>query len=157
MEGKTAEFSKSEMMHVIQPRDLNGSGRLFGGALLQMIDELAGIVAKRHCQTANVTTAAIDNLNFKAGAYENDLLVLIGYVTYTGNTSMEVRIDTYIEDTEVMRRPINRAYFVMVAMGEDNRPTRVPPLLIETESQKAEWEGALLRRKNRLERRKAGY
>ena len=64
MEGKTAEFSKSEMMHVIQPRDLNGSGRLFGGALLQMIDELAGIVAKRHCQTANVTTAAIDNLNF---------------------------------------------------------------------------------------------
>lgn len=157
MEGKTAEFSKSEMMHVIQPRDLNGNGRLFGGALLQMIDELAGIVAKRHCQTANVTTAAIDNLNFKAGAYENDLLVLIGYVTYTGNTSMEVRIDTYIEDTEGMRRPINRAYFVMVAMGEDNRPTRVPPLLIETESQKAEWEGALLRRKNRLERRKAGY
>ncbi len=157
MEGKTAEFSKSEMMHVIQPRDLNGSGRLFGGALLQMIDELAGIVAKRHCQTANVTTAAIDNLNFKAGAYENDLLVLIGYVTYTGNTSMEVRIDTYIEDTEGMRRPINRAYFVMVAMGEDNRPTRVPPLLIETESQKAEWEGALLRRKNRLERRKVGY
>ncbi len=157
MEGKTADFSKSEMMHVIQPRDLNGSGRLFGGALLQMIDELAGIVAKRHCQTANVTTAAIDNLNFKAGAYENDLLVLIGYVTYTGNTSMEVRIDTYIEDTEGMRRPINRAYFVMVAMGEDNRPTRVPSLLIETESQKAEWEGALLRRKNRLERRKAGY
>lgn len=157
MEGKTADFSKSEMIHVIQPRDLNGSGRLFGGALLQMIDELAGIVAKRHCQTANVTTAAIDNLNFKAGAYENDLLVLIGYVTYTGNTSMEVRIDTYIEDIEGMRRPINRAYFVMVAMGEDNRPTRVPPLLIETESQKAEWEGALLRRKNRLERRKAGY
>ena len=150
MEGKTADFSKSEMMHVIQPRDLNGSGRLFGGALLQMIDELAGIVAKRHCQTANVTTAAID-------AYENDLLVLIGYVTYTGNTSMEVRIDTYIEDIEGMRRPINRAYFVMVAMGEDNCPTRVPPLLIETESQKAEWEGALLRRKNRLERRKAGF
>ena len=157
MEGKTADFSKSEMIHVIQPRDLNGSGRLVGGALLQMIDELAGIVAKRHCQTANVTTAAIDNLNFKAGVYENDLLVLIGYVTYTGNTSMEVRIDTYIEDIEGMRRPINRAYFVMVAMGEDNRPTRVPPLLIETESQKAEWEGALLRRKNRLERRKAGY
>ncbi len=157
MEGKTADFSKSEMIHVIQPRDLNGSGRLFGGALLQMIDELAGIVAKRHCQTANVTTAAIDNLNFKAGAYENDLLVLIGYVTYTGNTSMEVRIDTYIEDTEGMRRPINRAYFVMVAMGDDNRPTRVPSLLIETESQKAEWEGALLRRENRLARRKAGY
>lgn len=157
MEGKTVDFSKSEMMHVIQPGNLNGGGRLFGGALLQMIDELAGIVAKRHCQTANVTTAAIDNLNFKEGAYVNDLLVLIGYVTYTGNTSLEVRIDTYIEDTEGMRHPINRAYFVMVAMGENQRPVKVPPLILETESQRAEWEGALLRRQNRLERRKAGY
>lgn len=157
MEGRTVEFSKSEQMHVVHPKDLNGAGRLFGGALLQMIDELAGIVAKRHCQTANVTTAAIDNLNFKAGAYENDLIVLIGYVTYTGNTSLEVRIDTYVENQSGMRRPINRAYFVMVAMGEDNRPTKVPPLIVETESQRAEWEGAILRKRNRLERRQAGF
>jgi len=157
MEGRTVEFSKSEQMHVVHPKDLNGAGRLFGGALLQMIDELAGIVAKRHCQTANVTTAAIDNLNFKAGAYENDLIVLIGYVTYTGNTSLEVRIDTYVENQSGMRRPINRAYFVMVAMGEDNRPTKVPPLIVETESQRAEWEGAILRKQNRLERRQAGF
>lgn len=157
MEGRTVDFSRTEKMHIVHPKDLNGAGRLFGGALLQMIDELAGIVAKRHCQTANVTTAAIDNLNFKAGAYVNDLLVLIGYVTYTGNTSMEVRIDTYIEDMEGMRRPINRAYFVMVAMGRDNRPVKVPPLLVETESQKAEWEGALLRKQNRLKRRREGY
>lgn len=157
MEGRTVEFSKSEQMHVVHPKDLNGAGRLFGGALLQMIDELAGIVAKRHCQTANVTTAAIDNLNFKAGAYENDLIVLIGYVTYTGNTSLEIRIDTYVENQSGMRRPINRAYFVMVAMGEDNRPTKVPPLIVETESQRAEWEGAILRKQNRLERRQAGF
>ena len=157
MEGRTVEFSRSEQMHVVHPKDLNGAGRLFGGALLQMIDELAGIVAKRHCQTANVTTAAIDNLNFKAGAYENDLIVLIGYVTYTGNTSLEVRIDTYVENQSGMRYPINRAYFVMVAMGENNRPTKVPPLIIETESQKAEWQGALLRKQNRMERRKAGF
>lgn len=157
MEGRTVEFSRSEQMHVVHPKDLNGAGRLFGGALLQMIDELAGIVAKRHCQTANVTTAAIDNLNFKAGAYENDLIVLIGYVTYTGNTSLEVRIDTYVENQSGMRYPINRAYFVMVAMGEDDRPAKVPSLIVETESQKAEWEGALLRRENRLERRKAGF
>lgn len=157
MEPRTVEFSRTEEMHVVHPKDLNGAGRLFGGALLQMIDELAGIVAKRHCQTATVTTAAIDNLNFKAGAYVNDLLVLIGYVTYTGNTSLEVRIDTYVEDIKGMRRPINRAYFVMVAMGEDDCPVKVPQLIVQTESQKAEWEGAVLRRQNRLERRKAGY
>lgn len=157
MEGRNVDFSKTEKVQIVHPRDINGSGRLFGGALLQMIDELAGIVAKRHCQTPWVATVAIDNLNFKAGAYVNDILVLIGYVTYTGNTSLEVRIDTYVEDAKGIRRPINRAYFVMVAMDEENHKTAVPPLLVETESQRAEWEGALLRKKNRLERRREGY
>lgn len=157
LEGKTMECSKTEMSHVVAPKDLNGGGRLFGGALLQMIDEVAGIVAKRHSGCNNVTTASIDNLNFKAGAYVNDLLVLIGYVTYTGKSSMEVRIDTYVEDCKGMRRPINRAYFVMVAMGDDDKPTQVPQLIVETESQKAEWKGAVLRKENRMKRKKEGF
>lgn len=157
LEGKSADFSRTEQVHVVHPKDLNGGGRLFGGALLQMIDEIAGIVAKRHAQCPNVTTAAIDNLNFKAGAYENDLLVIIGYVTYTGNTSMEVRVDTYVENIKGMRHPINRAYFVMVAMNDEDKPTKVPPLIIETEGQKGEWEAAILRKQNRIERRKEGF
>lgn len=156
-QGKKAGFSRTEQVHVVAPKDLNGGGRLFGGALLQMIDEVAGIVAKRHSGCDNVTTASIDNLNFKAGAYENDLLVLIGYITYTGKTSMEVRIDTYVEDNQGMRRPINRAYFVMVAMGEDDKPTKVPPLIIESETEKAEWKGAVLRKQNRLKRKQEGF
>ncbi len=157
LEAKTAEFSRTEMSCVVAPRDLNGGGRLFGGALLQKIDEVAGIVAKRHSGCNNVTTASIDNLHFKAGAYVNDLLVLIGYVTYTGKTSMEVRIDTYIEDCEGMRRPINRAYFVMVAMDDEDKPTKVPQLIVETENQKAEWECAVLRKENRLKRKREGF
>lgn len=157
MEARTVAFSKTEIVRVVHPHDMNGAGRLFGGSLLKMIDELAGIVATRHCQNAIPTTAAIDNLQFKAPAYLNDLLVLIGYVTYTGNTSLEVRVDTYVEDRKGMRRPINRAYFVMVAIGEDSKPTKVPPLLVQTEAEKAEWEGAILRREMRLKRRQEGY
>lgn len=154
---RTVEFSRTEVVRVVHPQDMNGAGRLFGGALLKMLDELAGIVAMRHCQNMVPTTAAIDNLQFKEAAYLNDLLVLIGYVTYTGNTSLEVRVDTYVEDKNGMRRPINRAYFVMVALGEDGKPAKVPQLKLQTESEKAEWEGALRRRKIRLERRTEGY
>ena len=154
---KKVSFSRTEQVHVVHPSDLNGGGRLFGGALLQLIDEVAGIVAKRHAQCPNVTTAAIDNLNFKAGAYENDLLVIIGKVTYTGNTSMEVRVDTYVENIAGYRHPINRAYFVMVAMDDEDKPTKVPQLLIEGANQKGEWEAALLRKENRLQRRKEGF
>jgi len=155
--GKNVDFSKTELVHVVKPGDLNGGGRLFGGALLSLIDETAGIVAKRHSMRNNVTTAAIDNLVFKRGAYVNDLLFVVGYVTYTGRTSMEVRVDTYVEDIKGMRRPINRAYFVMVAMDDYDHPTPVPPLILESESQKAEWEAALLRKGNRLHRKKEGF
>ena len=157
MEGRRADFSRTELVHVVKPGDLNGGGRLFGGALLRLIDETAGIVAKRHSMRNNVTTAAIDNLVFKQGAFLNDLLVLIGYVTYTGRTSMEVRVDTYVEDIQGMRRPINRAYFVMVAMDENEKPTPVSQLIVETEGEKAEWEAALLRKENRSHRKKEGF
>ncbi len=88
---------------------------------MQWIDEIAGIVSKRHAGT-EVTTAAIDNLNFKAGAYLNDTIVLIGRITYVGSSSMEVRVDTYVEALDGTRRMINRAYVVMVSIDTQEIP-----------------------------------
>ena len=150
---KTIEDSMTEQVHLIMQQHLNGSGRLFGGALMQWIDEMAGIVAYRHAGTI-VTTACVDNLNFKAGAYLGDTVVLIGKLTYVGRTSMEVRIDTYVEDSDGMRKMINRAYEVMVALDENDNKVEVPGLIVETEAEKAEWQGAEKRyalRKKRIE------
>ena len=126
MEKRTVDYSKTEQVHLIQPADLNGGNRLFGGAILNWIDEVAAIVAMRHAGVKTVTTAAIDQLEFKAGAYLNDLIVLIGYVVYTGRTSMEVRVDTYVESADGMRSVINRANIILVAIDENNKPTPVP-------------------------------
>lgn len=107
------------------------------GEWMQWLDEVAGVVAMRHAMT-NVTTASIDNLKFIKGAYQNEVVVIVGKLTYVGRTSMEVRVDTYVESKEGIRRPINRAYFVMVALDENDRPVEVPRLLLETEQEKAE-------------------
>ena len=93
----------TEQTYLLMHRHINGYGRLFGGQLMQWIDELAGIGSMRHAG-GRITTASIDNLNFKAGAYLNDTIVLIGRITYVGRTSMEVRVDTYVEDLEGMSR-----------------------------------------------------
>lgn len=154
---RTVAYSKTEQVHLVQPADLNGGGRLFGGTLLKMIDELAAIVAMRHTGLKTVTTAAIDNLTFKSGAYVNDLIVLIGYITYTGRTSMEVRVDTYVERSNGMRYPINRAYIVLVALNNDNQPAMVPQLILENDIQREEYRMAEKRRSLRLERRKGGF
>lgn len=150
MESRSVDYSKTEQVHLIQPADLNGGNRLFGGALLNWIDEVAAIVAMRHAGVKTVTTASIDQLEFKAGAYLNDLIVLIGYVVYTGRTSMEVRVDTYVESTDGMRRVINRANIILVALDENDKPTAIPQLDLQNDIQREQYLQAKQRREIRL-------
>lgn len=149
--------SRVETVHMVRPSHLNAAGRLFGGTLMQWLDEVAGLVAKRHTRS-NVITASVDNLKFIHGAYEGEMVVIVGKVTYVGNTSLEVRTDTYVEHLEDgSRYPINRAYFTMVALDEMDRPKRAPRLIVETESEKAEWEAAEKRREMRMRRKTEGF
>ena len=99
IEEKRVEDSRVETVHIIRPNHLNAAGRLFGGMLMQWLDEVAGMVAKRHTR-ANVITASVDNLRFIHGAYKGEMVVIVGKVTYVGTTSMEVRVDTYVEHME---------------------------------------------------------
>ena len=157
MEEKHVQDSLVETVHMVRPNHLNAAGRLFGGILMQWLDEVAGLVAKRHTR-ANVITASVDNLKFIHGAYKGEMVVIIGKVTYVGNTSLEVRTDTYVENLEDgTRHPINRAYFTMVALDENDRPKRVPRLAVGTESEKAEWEAAGKRREMRMRRKTEGF
>ena len=77
---KHVSDSKTEQVYILHPQHMNTYGRLFGGILMQWIDEIAAIVAKRHAQCGG-TTAAIDNLNFKAGGSINGMVVLIAHLT----------------------------------------------------------------------------
>ena len=120
-----------ETVHMVRPNHLNAAGRLFGGILMQWLDEVAGMVAKRHTRS-NVITASVDNLRFIHGAYKGEMVVIVGKVTFVGTTSLEVRVDTYAEHTDDgMRYPINRAYFTMVALDENDKPRPVPPVWVE--------------------------
>lgn len=153
---KQVQDSATEQVYIIRAQHINGFGRLFGGYLMQWIDELAGIVSRRHCGR-EVTTASIDNLNFKAGAYQNDMVVLKGKMTYIGRTSMEVRIDVYVESNSGQRTSINRAYVVMVAIDENSCAVEVPGLELITLTDKAEWESGEKRYYLRKQRRIEGF
>ena len=153
---KTPSCSMTEQQYLIRPTHINHYGRLFGGQLLMWIDELAGIVAIRHCGST-VTTAAIDNLQFQAPAYTGDMIVLRGMVTYVGRTSMEVRVDTYRESLDGQREMINRAYIDMVAINCKGQPEEVPQLLLETDEQRSEYEAAQKRKLLRKQRRQEGF
>ena len=123
---KYVRDSYTEQVQILSQSSLNGYKRLFGGRLMEWIDVVAGVVARRH-SNRNVTTAAVDNLRFEGPAYGNETIVLCGYITYTGRTSMEVCVRTYVEELNGHKRLINVAYLVMVALDENERPVEVPP------------------------------
>ena len=85
------------------------------------------------------------------------MIVLVGRLTYVGRTSMEVRVDTYIEDLKGRRRSINKAYIVMVAVDGDGHPVEVPGLEIRSEAEKMEWCGGEKRYQLRKQRRIEGF
>ena len=128
IEARRIEVSITETVHVVRPNHLNGANRLFGGILMQWIDEVAGVVAKRHCMM-NVTTAAVDNLTFLKGAYQNEMVTIVGKMVSVGNTSMKVQVDTFVENRRGERKQINTAMFCMVALDENDKPVRVPRLI----------------------------
>ena len=149
---KKVSDSRTEQVQILSQGTLNGYKRLFGGRLMQWIDIVAAVTARRH-SGCNVTTAAVDSLEFKAAAYANDTVVIIGTITYTGRTSMEVCVKTYVELLSGERKLINKAYVIMVALDENENPTEVPQLVCVTDEEKAEWEAAKVRQSIRNERR----
>jgi len=149
MKQKKVCDSYAEQVQILTQANLNGYSRLFGGQLMEWIDIVAAVVARRHSER-NVTTAVVDMLEFKKPAYANDTIIIKGKVTYAGRTSMEVKVETFVEELSGERTLINTAYLVMVALDENDRPTEVPKLLIETEDEKSEYEAALLRKERRM-------
>lgn len=146
-------MEKTTTVQIVMPQHCNGYAkpRLFGGQIMAWIDVVGAVAARRYTQKA-VTTVCIDNLTFVKPAYLNDTVVQEAVVTWTGRTSLEVRVDSMVERLDGSRELINRAYAVFVALDEDDLPSPVPPFTPETEEEKQLWRDAETRRQFRKSR-----
>jgi acyl-CoA hydrolase len=152
MKGKKVSDSRSKRVQVVFPNDVNNNGILYGGRLLDWIDELGGIVAQRHCRK-NVMSASIESLDFLNPIYERDIVILEGWVNFTGKTSMEVEIQVISENPLTGNKTKTcQAFLTYVAVNTDGQPTAVNPILIETEIENERYKMAVERRKKRNHR-----
>ena len=140
-------------VQIVLPQHCNGYAkpRLFGGQIMAWIDIIGAVAARRFTHCA-VTTVCIENLNFIAPAYLNDTITQDARVTWTGHTSLEVRVDSYVEHLDSTRTLVNRAYAVYVALDDNDRPTAVPAFTPETDEEREVYEAAIRRRELRKQK-----
>ncbi len=146
-QARAADESRAVMMREMMPRDANSDGNVFGGRILCLIDEVAGIAAKRH-NRGQCVTAGLHTMSFEAAAHITDMLHLTATVVHVGRTSMAVLVLVEAEDRGTgARRLVTRAHLTFVGIGSDGRPAEVPRLAVRTADEKRLWEEAAALRK----------
>ena len=129
-------------------------GAVNGGAILNLIDNIAGLVALRHCRT-RVVTASIDRMDFLNPVHVGELLILRARVNYVGRSSMELGVEVETEDlSSGKRKKTGHAFLTMVAVDEDGCPIEAPKLKLETIDDNQRFKEALARLSFRREQRK---
>jgi acyl-CoA hydrolase len=154
--GRRVRDSASEMTQLVLPQHANVHGSVLGGTVMHWIDLAAAVVANRHSRRP-VVTAAIDEMSFLAPIQIGQLALIHARITLVDRSSMEIRVDVESEDLlSGERRHTSTAYVTFVALDPSSgRPVPVPPLILETDEERAEHARALERRRARLERRAA--
>ena len=138
-----------EMTVLMTPDMANFSGKVHGGALLNLLDRVAFSCASRFSGRYAVTLS-VDQVTFKQPINVGELVTFRAAVNHVGRTSMEIGIRVEAEDIRKgTRRHTNSCYFTMVAMGDDGKPAQVPELKILTETEEKRNRTADVRRRLR--------
>ncbi|CCH00593.1 thioesterase superfamily protein [Fibrella aestuarina BUZ 2] len=147
---KRASESHTIMTEMVLPNDTNTLNNLMGGRLLHFMDIVAAIAAQKHSNRI-VVTASVDNVSFAEPIKLGNIVTMKAQVTRAFNSSMEVFIEVWAEDIPAgIRVSTNSAYYTFVAVDQSGRPIEVPPVIAETDDEKARYESALRRRQLRL-------
>lgn len=121
-----------ENREMVQPNHANMLGSAHGGNVMKWMDEVGAMSAMRF-SGATCVTARVDRMNFERPISVGDTAYITAYVYDAGETSVKVRLITEREDLRTRERErTTESHFVYVAIDEDNRPTTVPELTVDS-------------------------
>ena len=128
------------------PEHANHMGHVHGGWIMKLVDEAGGLAAMRHARRP-VVTVAVDGMVFHRPVTTGSILQLEASVVAVGKSSIDVVVDVRHEDPIAgTLEQVHTASMVYVALGDDHRPTTVPPLTPETEQEMERHRTAMARR-----------
>ena len=154
MEGRPVSESRITLIQAMGMTEANILGNVHGGVIMKLCDEAGGTAAMKHARRP-VVTVAVDSMSFHSPVHIGNLLTVQAAVTWVGRTSLETRLVVTSEDLmSGIITHTNTAYYVYVALGEHGETVEVPPLICETDEEKALWAEGAARQALRLERRR---
>ena len=139
------------MTVLMTPDTANFSGKVHGGTILKLLDQVAYACAARYAGRY-VVTLSVDQVMFRQPIQVGELVTFLASINHTGTSSMEVGIKVVAEDIRSQAvRHVNSCFFTMVAVGDDGKPVPVPPRVPGTPDEKRRHAAAEIRRAMRRE------
>ncbi|WP_457256013.1 acyl-CoA thioesterase [Pedococcus sp. P5_B7] len=134
------------MTVLMTPDTANFAGKVHGGSLLKLLDQVAYACASRYAGSY-VVTLSVDRVLFHEAILVGELVLFSASVNYVGRTSMEVGIRVEADDIQTRaRRHVNSSYFTMVAVGDPSGAPTLPPLIPRTDIERRRFDDAIRRR-----------
>jgi acyl-CoA hydrolase len=134
--------SALSMAEIVGEESLQGT-RMQAGAILDLMDVVAGRTAYRHTDGPTVTLS-FDRVDLNEPVLHGDLIRLDARLAHVGRSSMMIEIEVFRQDLMTREHlPVQRSYVTMVAIDKNRRPDRnIPALALETAEERTVHERA---------------
>ena len=150
MPGNPPRLSHTTVAEVMMPHMANALGNVHGGVLLGMMDRVAAVSAIRHAKRVCVTVS-VDRVSFREPIHLGELVTMYASVNYAHITSIEVGVRVEAENLLTgVKRHTNSCYLTFVAIDENGQPVPVPPVVPETDEERARFRAGEARREQRI-------
>ena len=142
---KSIKESQLTITELMLPSNSNFSGKIHGGHILNLMDQIAFACASKHSSNYCVT-ASVNKVDFLNPIEVGELLTLKASINYTGRTSMVVGLRV---DSENIRtgetKHCNSSYFTMVAKDENEKSTPIPGIILTTKDEVRRYARSIVR------------
>lgn len=130
---KKSTESQVTITELMLPSHSNFSGKIHGGHILNLMDQIAFACASKHSRNYCVT-ASVNKVDFLNPIEVGELVTLKASVNYTGRTSMVVGVRVESENIQSGEtKHCNSSYFTMVAKDKNGKNVPIPGLILDTE------------------------
>lgn len=150
---KKASESKVVISELMLPSHSNFSGKIHGGYILSLMDQIAFACASKYSK-AYCVTASVDKVDFLKPIEVGELVTLKASINYIGRTSMVVGVRVESENIQTGKiKHCNSSYFTMIAKNHDGKNVSIPGLILDSKTSVRRFVRSMIRKEETESRR----